>query len=79
MNIYGVILFLIFAGGSGIFAILAMTNDVTAITTDGTVLEGTTWSEYEGTREECAEMGYYYDEYGDEYEECDRYETITYY
>ena len=79
MNIYGAIIFVILAGGSGLFAILALTNDVTAITTDGTVLEGTTWDEYEGTREECAEMGYYYDEYGDEYEECKRYETITYY
>ncbi|DAC31478.1 MAG TPA: hypothetical protein D7H95_05405 [Candidatus Poseidoniales archaeon] len=79
LNIYGAIIFVIFAGGSGLFAILALTNDATAITTDGTVMEGTTWDEYEGTREECAEMGYYYDEYGDEYQECDRYETITYY
>ena len=79
MNVYGVILVLIFGGASGVFGILAMMDDVTSMTTSGTVLEGTEWYESEGSREECAEMGYYYDEYGDEYEECDRYRTITYF
>lgn len=79
MNIWGTIMFLIFAGASGLFAILALTSDVEVLTTTGTIIEGTTWSEYEGTREECAVMGYYYDEYGEEYEECEEYRTITYY
>lgn len=79
MNVYGVILVLIFGGASGAFGILAMMDDVNSMTTSGTVVEGTEWYESEGSREECAEMGYYYDEYGDEYEECDRYRTITYF
>ena len=72
-------MFLIFAGASGLFAILALTSDVEVVSTTGTIIEGTTWNEYEGTREECAVMGYYYDEYGEEYEECEEYRTITYY
>ena len=72
-------MFMIFAGGSGLFAILALTTDVEIISTTGTIIEGTTWDEYEGTREECAVMGYYYDEYGEEYQECEEYRTITYY
>jgi len=79
MNVYGVVLVLIFGGASGVFGILAMTDDVTSMTTSGTILEGTEWHESQGSREECAEMGYYYDEYGDEYEECDRYRTVTYF
>ena len=66
-------MFLIFAGASGLFAILALTSDVEVVSTTGTIIEGTTWNEYEGTREECAVMGYYYDEYGEEYEECEEY------
>ena len=46
---------------------------------DGSSREGTTWHEDERQNRECAEWGYYYDEYGEEYEECERYEYITYY
>ena len=79
MNIYGTVLFLILAGGAGIFAILALTDTVEIMQVEGQIMEGTTWDEREGSRQECSKMGYYYDEYGEEYEECERYEYITYY
>ena len=79
MNIFGTALFVLMAGVSGVFIILAITSDVVVMETTGTIMEGTTWHEDERQNRECAEMGYYYDEYGEEYEECERYEYITYY
>ena len=79
MNIFGTALFVLMAGVSGLFIILAITSDVVVMETTGTIMEGTTWHEDERQNRECAEMGYYYDEYGEEYEECERYEYITYY
>jgi hypothetical protein len=79
MNIFGTALFVLMAGVSGIFIILSITSDVVVMETTGTIMEGTTWHEDERQTRECAEMGYYYDEYGEEYEECERYEYVTYY
>ena len=79
MNIFGTALFVLMAGVSGIFIIFAITSDVVVMETTGTIMEGTTWHEDERQNRECAEWGYYYDEYGEEYEECERYEYITYY
>ena len=79
MNIYGTVLFLILAGGAGIFAILALTDTVEIMQVEGQIMEGTTWDEREGSRQECSKMGYYYDEYGDEYEECEQYRTVYFF
>ena len=79
MNIFGALLFVFMAGVSGIFVILAISSDVVAVETIATIVEGTMWHEDEEQRRECTQMGYYYDEYGEEYEECDEYEYITYY
>lgn len=79
MNIFGTALFVLMAGVSGLFIILSITSDVVVMETTGTIMEGTTWHEDERQNRECAEWGYYYDEYGEEYEECERYEYITSY
>ena len=79
MNILGTIVFVILAGVSGLFLILAISSDVSYMTAQGSIMEGTTWTESESERRECAQMGYYYDEYGEEYEECDEYRYITMY
>ena len=79
MNIYGTVLFLILAGGAGVFAILALTDTVEIMQVEGQIMEGTTWDEREGSRQECSKMGYYYDEYGDEYEECEEYRTVYFF
>jgi hypothetical protein len=79
MNIWGAIAFILIAGAAGLFAILGLTSEVTILQTEGQIMEGTTWDEREGSREECQEMGYYYDEYGEEYEECEEYRTVYYF
>lgn len=79
MNVYGTVLFLILAGASGAFAIMALTDDVEIMQVEGQIMEGTTWDERESSREECSRMGYYYDEYGDEYEECEEYRTVYFF
>lgn len=79
MNIYGTILFLFLAGAAGVLGILALTDTVEIMQVEGQIMEGTTWNEREGSREECTQMGYYYDEYGDEYEECEEYKTVYFF